>query len=162
MAYSTAVLLSTGSEPGRPRHTGQMLVFGSAPKLLRHPQNSFVWVLSSVWTSSPITVSHEVVVTVTRHLPPEQPLQAPRPLETSPSHPTPAPAPAHRRATRRRRCRTERSSQGDPPGSTEWCTNRTGTWPTDQRSWPPARMRSSVQSALAARRTTRTRPRNRG
>ena len=32
IAYSTAISLRTGSEPGRPRQTGQMLVFGSLPK----------------------------------------------------------------------------------------------------------------------------------
>ena len=69
MASSTAARLSTGSEPGRPRQTGQMLVFGSAPKLLRQPQNSLVTVRSSACTSRPITVSHRVVAAVTGRLP---------------------------------------------------------------------------------------------
>ena len=57
MASSTARWLSTGSEPGRPRHTGQMLVLGSSPKALGQPQNSLVAVCSSQWTSRPMTVS---------------------------------------------------------------------------------------------------------
>ncbi len=56
-ASSTARRFITGSEPGRPRQTGQMFVFGSSPKALRHPQNSFVAVDSSQWTSRPTTVS---------------------------------------------------------------------------------------------------------
>ena len=34
-----------------------MLVFGSLPNSLRQPQNSFVSVRNSQWTSSPITAS---------------------------------------------------------------------------------------------------------
>ena len=58
MAISTARALSTGSDPGRPRHTGQTLVLGSSPNMFRHPQNSFEAVLSSQCTSSPTTISH--------------------------------------------------------------------------------------------------------
>ena len=57
MASSTAFSLSTGSEPGRPRHTGQTLVLGSPPKAFEQPQNSLVAVASSVWTSRPTTIS---------------------------------------------------------------------------------------------------------
>jgi len=32
VAFSTAFLFNLGSEPGRPIHTGQMLVFGSKPR----------------------------------------------------------------------------------------------------------------------------------
>jgi hypothetical protein len=60
MASSTACSLSTGSEPGRPRHTGHTLVLGSSPKRLGHPQNSLVAVASSQCTSRPMTVSHSV------------------------------------------------------------------------------------------------------
>ena len=65
-ASSTAFSFSTGSEPGSPRHTGQTLVFGSAPNSLRQPQNSFVAVASSQCTSSPIDglPRHAVVVAV--------------------------------------------------------------------------------------------------
>ncbi len=49
--------LGTGSAPGRPRHTGQMLVLGSAPKPLGHPQNIFERVASSTWVSTPMTAS---------------------------------------------------------------------------------------------------------
>ena len=57
MASSTARRLSTGSEPGSPRHTGSMLVFGSSPKRLGLALNSFVAVASSTWTSRPTTSS---------------------------------------------------------------------------------------------------------
>ena len=55
MADSTAVALTTGSEPGRPRHTGHTCVFGSAPNVVAQPQNILDAVLSSMWTSRPIT-----------------------------------------------------------------------------------------------------------
>ena len=55
MASSTARWLSTGSEPGRPRQFGHTLVLGSSPNTLGQPQNSLVAVLSSQWTSSPMT-----------------------------------------------------------------------------------------------------------
>ena len=58
MASSTAFWLSTGSEPGSPRQTGHTLVLGSSPNTLGHPQNSLVAVLSSQWTSRPMTISH--------------------------------------------------------------------------------------------------------
>ena len=57
MASSTAFWLSTGSDPGRPRQTGQTLVLGSSPNMLGQPQNSLVAVLSSQWTSRPMTIS---------------------------------------------------------------------------------------------------------
>ena len=51
----------TGSEPGRPRHTGQTFEFGGAPNSLRQPQNIFVVVESSTWHSRPITLSKSVM-----------------------------------------------------------------------------------------------------
>ncbi len=57
MAYSIAFLLTTGSEPGRPRQTGQTWLFGSAPKPVAQPQNILVLVPSSTWVSRPITGS---------------------------------------------------------------------------------------------------------
>jgi len=56
-ASSTACSLSTGSAPGRARHTGHMFEFGGAPKSVGHPQNAFVRVFSCTWTSSPTTIS---------------------------------------------------------------------------------------------------------
>jgi hypothetical protein len=38
------------------------LVFGGAPNAFRHPQNIFVSVESSMWHSSPITVSYSVAM----------------------------------------------------------------------------------------------------
>ena len=57
MADSTAMALTTGSDPGRPRQTGQTWVFGSAPNTVEQPQNIFDAVLSSTCTSSPSTGS---------------------------------------------------------------------------------------------------------
>ena len=57
MAYSIASRFTTGSEPGRPRQTGQTWVFGSAPKAVGQPQNILVLVPSSTWVSRPITGS---------------------------------------------------------------------------------------------------------
>jgi hypothetical protein len=57
MADSTADWLSTGKDPGRPRHTGHTCVLGSPPNSFVHPQNIFVAVESSTCTSMPITGS---------------------------------------------------------------------------------------------------------
>src|SRR5437868_9804654 len=65
MANSTARSLTTGSEPGSPRHTGQMLVLGASPNMFRQPQNNLVAVDSSQCTSSPTTISQRVSTTVT-------------------------------------------------------------------------------------------------
>ena len=54
-ANSTARRLSTGSAPGRPRQTGQTLVFGGAPNAVLHPQKIFVSVSSWAWISRPMT-----------------------------------------------------------------------------------------------------------
>ena len=48
---------TTGSDPGRPRQTGQTWVFGSAPNAVEQPQNILDAVFSSTWTSSPSTGS---------------------------------------------------------------------------------------------------------
>src|SRR3954467_1039840 len=56
-ADSSAFSLSTGRAPGRPRQTGQTWVFGAAPNTVEQPQNIFVTVFSSTWTSSPSTGS---------------------------------------------------------------------------------------------------------
>ena len=47
IADSIALALTTGSEPGRPRQTGQVWVFGSAPKAFAQPQNILDAVFSS-------------------------------------------------------------------------------------------------------------------
>src|ERR1039457_1021276 len=57
-ANSTALALSTGSAPGRPRQTGQTLVLGAEPKWLAHPQKALVAVSSCTWTSRPMTGSY--------------------------------------------------------------------------------------------------------
>jgi hypothetical protein len=57
MVASIAARLATGRLPGSPRHTGQVWVFGSAPKSVGQPQNIFVAVPSSTCVSSPITGS---------------------------------------------------------------------------------------------------------
>src|SRR3954471_17345840 len=58
VANSTAFLFSTGSAPGRPRHTGQTFVFGGAPNVVGQLQKALVAVSSWTWTSSPITTSY--------------------------------------------------------------------------------------------------------
>src|SRR5437879_53535 len=58
MAISTARLFRTGRVPGRPRHTGQTLVFGGSPKRVEQPQKIFVFVRSWTWTSRPMTGSY--------------------------------------------------------------------------------------------------------
>ena len=60
IVYSIAARLATGSEPGRPRQTGQTAAFGSAPKPAGQPQNILVTVPSSTCVSSPITGSYLV------------------------------------------------------------------------------------------------------
>ena len=55
--YSIARRLTTGSEPGRPRQTGHVWLFGSAPKVVPQPQNILVLVPSSTCVSSPKTGS---------------------------------------------------------------------------------------------------------
>ncbi|CFE43054.1 Uncharacterised protein [Mycobacterium tuberculosis] len=55
IADSTAARLSTGSEPGKPRHTGHTWVFGSPPNVVVQPQNILVAVDSSTCTSRPST-----------------------------------------------------------------------------------------------------------
>ena len=62
MAISTDCRLSTGSAPGRPRHTGQTLVFGGAPKLVGQPQKILVRVASWTCTSRPITGSYLAII----------------------------------------------------------------------------------------------------
>ena len=57
IVYSIAVRFTTGSEPGRPRQTGQIWLLGSAPKVVTQPQNILVLVPSSTWVSRPITGS---------------------------------------------------------------------------------------------------------
>ena len=57
IACSIAIRFTTGSEPGRPRQTGQTWLFGSAPKTVGQPQNILVLVPSSTWVSRPISGS---------------------------------------------------------------------------------------------------------
>src|SRR5438874_7132711 len=67
MVNSMAFSFGTGSEPGWPRQTGHVLVFGGEPNSLRHPQNIFVAVESSTWHSSPMTVSNSSVMRARRY-----------------------------------------------------------------------------------------------
>ena len=53
IVLSIAFSLTTGNAPGIPRQTGQVWVFGEAPKTVAQPQNIFVSVLSSTCTSRP-------------------------------------------------------------------------------------------------------------
>ncbi len=73
MASSTAFWLTTGSEPGSPRHTGHTLVLGWSPNRFGHPQNSLVAVFSSQCTSRPMTIPHPAFMTGPRRSGPERP-----------------------------------------------------------------------------------------
>jgi hypothetical protein len=44
---SIAFSLTTGKAPGKAKQTGQVWVFGSAPKIVLQPQNIFEFVFSS-------------------------------------------------------------------------------------------------------------------
>src|SRR3954454_13196573 len=57
-ARSTAERFSTGSAPGKPRHTGHTFVFGGAPKAVLQPQKIFERVNSCAWISRPMTGSN--------------------------------------------------------------------------------------------------------
>ena len=58
IVYSIAARLATGSEPGRPRQTGQTAAFGCAPNSVGQPQNIFDRVPSSTCVSRPMTGSY--------------------------------------------------------------------------------------------------------
>lgn len=53
-ANSTTRRFRTGNTPGKPRQTGHTCTFTGTPTAVEHPQNTFVRVFSSAWTSSPI------------------------------------------------------------------------------------------------------------
>src|SRR5260370_23656512 len=57
-ANSTAFRFSTGNAPGKPRHTGQVLVLGGSPKRVEQAQKILLSVSNWTWTSSPITGSY--------------------------------------------------------------------------------------------------------
>ena len=56
-AASTTARFSTGSAPGRPRQTGSVCVFGSAPNAADDQEKIFDFVASCTCTSRPITIS---------------------------------------------------------------------------------------------------------
>ena len=58
MASSTACRLKTGKAPGKPKQTGQTLVFGDDPKLTGQLQKIFVFVPSWTCISNPITAPY--------------------------------------------------------------------------------------------------------
>src|ERR1017187_2818950 len=57
-ANSTARWFNTGNGPGKPRHTGQTLLFGGSPNWVEQAQKILVRVRSWTWTSNPMTGSH--------------------------------------------------------------------------------------------------------
>ena len=57
-AKSTARRFRTGRAPGKPRQTGQTLVFGACPNRVLQPQKIFVSVRSRACISSPMTGSN--------------------------------------------------------------------------------------------------------
>src|SRR4051812_49281089 len=97
MADSTALALTTGIAPGRPRHTGQTWVLGSAPNSVAHPQNIFEAVFSSTCTSSPnagskrsSASSNDIVETVVVMRPPGRAQGEPAGRPTGPAAASPA------------------------------------------------------------------------
>jgi hypothetical protein len=54
----------TGKAPGRPRHTGQVCEFGSAPNSAGEAQNIFELVLSWTCTSRPMVVMYFMLLCV--------------------------------------------------------------------------------------------------
>src|SRR5574344_614586 len=61
---STYPLLTRGIAPGKPKHTGHTRVFGIPPYLFSHAQNAFVFVVSCVCISQPITISVFSIITI--------------------------------------------------------------------------------------------------
>src|SRR5712692_6585065 len=59
---STARQFSTGSAPGKPRHTGHVFELGASPKCVEQPQKIFDAVFSCAWTSRPMMVSQALIV----------------------------------------------------------------------------------------------------
>src|SRR3954468_7956929 len=100
MADSTAISLTTGIEPGSPRHVGQVWVLGSAPNSVGQPQNILVTVLSSTCTSRPkagsnraTTSSYDISASVIPCPPGRDPLggRAHPPVGRAESRPEPVP-----------------------------------------------------------------------
>src|SRR5215471_1183745 len=73
MAMLTASRLSTGSAPGSPRHTGQVLELGGSPKRVEQEQKIFDLVRSCTCTSSPITASYLALTSVATLISPHAP-----------------------------------------------------------------------------------------
>jgi hypothetical protein len=68
IACSTQKRLITGSMPGNPASTKLTCVFGSAPKAVAAPENSFAFETTCAWISRPITTSHSPVSPLIRLL----------------------------------------------------------------------------------------------
>ena len=107
IVHSTAVRFATGNAPGCARQTGQVCVFGSAPKPVSQRQNIFVRVFRWTWISSPTTASQSVTASSL--------------ISASPGrNRTPAPAPA--RGLPGRACSPRaaaRPAAGRPAGPSE-------------------------------------------
>src|SRR2546430_17132841 len=77
-----------------PWHTGQVWVFGGAPKVVGQPQNILVRVVSCAWTSRPMTTSYFVIGSPrAAGPPPRHALRPPPPSLTRPRAPPPAAPP---------------------------------------------------------------------
>jgi len=58
-AFSTTFSFKTGSTPGSPVHTGQILLLGvSSQESALQEQKILVWVFNWIWVSRPITASY--------------------------------------------------------------------------------------------------------
>src|SRR4030067_2313291 len=64
IARPTAPLFSTGSTPGSAMLTASACVFGSAPNAVEAPENILLLVESWVCTSSPMQISHGMLISL--------------------------------------------------------------------------------------------------
>src|SRR5512134_478135 len=62
-AFATASRFATGRVPGSARSTAHACVLGAAPNAVDAPENIFERVLSCAWVSSPMTISHFLLIT---------------------------------------------------------------------------------------------------
>ena len=61
IAWRTHSSLITGSMPGMAASTRETWLFGSPPKAVEAPENSFAWLVTWAWISMPTTISQSPV-----------------------------------------------------------------------------------------------------
>ena len=181
MPFFTTAEFSTGNVPGNPIHTGQILVFGSAPYAYAHRQNAFVFEFNCTCVSMPITASNVVSgvtsivsapsssASITRDDDDDDDddivITRPRPARAPPRPPNPSTrprAPHHPRAARRHRAhRTDTTAtDADDDGAHGDARHRADMFRRDRdrraRALPPTRRahcRRRLRFSLASVRT---------